>query len=75
MTIRENMSKAESDISDAKHNINKLEANLVKGVEKIENTISKGNKKYDKKSNYKHYWNKSFHDIPEVLTTFEVAQF
>lgn len=49
VTIRENMSKAESDISDAKHNINKLEANLVKGVEKIENTISKGNKKYDKK--------------------------
>lgn len=28
-----------------------------------------------KKSNTKHYWNKNFHDIPEVLTTFEVAQF
>ena len=40
VTIRENMSKAESDITDARHNVDKLEKNLVRNIEKLENTYT-----------------------------------
>ena len=49
VTVRENMSKAESDISDAKSNVNKLEDNLISGIEKIETTLNKGSNNNDKK--------------------------
>ena len=49
VTVRENMSKAESDISDAKSNVNKLEDNLISGIEKIEITLNKGSNNNDKK--------------------------
>ena len=34
------MSKAESDITDARHNVDKLEKNLVRNIEKLENTYT-----------------------------------
>jgi hypothetical protein len=49
VTVRENMSKAESDISDAKRNVNKLEDNLISGIENIEITLNKGSNNNDKK--------------------------
>ncbi len=38
ITIRENMSKAESDITDARHNVDKLEKNLTSNIRKLEDT-------------------------------------
>jgi len=38
VTIRENMSKAESDITDARHNVDKLEKNLTTNIQKLEDT-------------------------------------
>ena len=40
ITIRENMSKAESDITDARHNVDKLEKNLTSNIKKLEETYS-----------------------------------
>ena len=38
VTIRENMSKAESDMTDARHNVDKLEKNLTSNIQKLEDT-------------------------------------